>query len=128
MIVRGLDRNTFLVNSTLGVNAVSVMAVVPFTLNNIIQGRYVLGFLTLFVSVICTINVLFCYKGKYNYVLNLYCLVPSITLAIAFSLFELGVSASYWPLLGILCFYLVLPEKSALIVNEIFVIIILPIG
>lgn len=120
--------NDFLIKTTLGVSIISVFAVVPFTLNNIIQERYSLGLFTLLVSAICTLNVLFCYKGKYSLSLNLYGLVPAITVAIAFALIELKMVGSYWPLLGMLYFYFVLPTKSAWLVNILYLFIIIPIA
>ena len=123
-----IGTSDFLIKTTLGVNVVSVLAVAPFALNNIIQGRYVLGAFTSMVSILCALNILYSYKGKYNLALNLFGLVPSITGAIAFALFELGVIGSYWPLLGLLCFCFVLPEKPAWIANAGFLAVILPVA
>ena len=118
------DLPDFLVKSTLGCSLVSFLILVPFGINNFIQGRYILGGFTLTVAVLAAIDVWLCYQGQYNKKINLYLIAPSITVAIVFSVYTLGIVASYWPYLGVLSFYFILPEKHAWRMNVIFILII----
>lgn len=122
------DLPDFIVKSTLGVALVSILLVTPFSVNNFIQGRYLLGLLTLVVVVLCTINAWFCYRGRYHEGINLFGIAPAITIAIAFTTHELGVVASYWAYLGVLALYFILPEKRAWIANIIFITIVFPVA
>ncbi len=122
------DLPDFLLRSTLSVAFVSVLLLTPFAVNNFIQGRYILGVLTLFISVLCTINAWTCYKGQYNLVINLFGIAPAISITIVLATHELGVAGSYWAFLVALAFYSILPEKLALIANIIFAACIIPVA
>ncbi len=118
----------FLVKSTLGIALVSVLIVTPFALSNFAVGHYLIGIFTLILTSLCTINAYHCYQGNYHLGLNLFGIAPAIIIAIGYALYELGVVASYWPYLGILAFYFMLPEKPAWITNIIFILTISPIA
>lgn len=118
----------FLVKSTLGIALVSILIVTPFTIKNFAIGQYLLGAFTLLLTTLCTINAYLCYRGNYHLSLNLFGIAPAIIIAIEYTLYELGVIASYWPYLGVLGFYFMLPEKPAWIANIIFIATISPIA
>lgn len=118
----------FIVKSTQGVALTAILILTPFTINNFLQEWYLLGFFTLLTVVLCITNAYFCFQGKYNLEVNLFGLFPVFMIAIIVALYQLGVAGSYWPTLGIIAFYYMLPEKFAWIVNIIFVAVIAPIG
>jgi hypothetical protein len=60
------DIPDFIVRSTLSVALVSALMLTPYSVNNFIQGRYILGVLTLFITVLCTINAWTCYNDRYS--------------------------------------------------------------
>jgi diguanylate cyclase (GGDEF)-like protein len=118
----------FLIKSTLGVSIVSILILIPFGINNFIQGRNLLGVFTLGIAALCMINAWFCYQGKYLLVINLYGISPVIIIAILFIVNELGVVGCFWAYMVVLAFYYILPEKQAWIVNIIFVVLLLPVA
>lgn len=122
------DIPDFILKSTLGVAFISILIITPFCVNNFIQGRYLSGLLTLVVIVLCTINALLCYRGRYHIGLNLFGIAPAITIAIVFTTHELGAVATYWAYLGVLAIYFILPQKQAWIINIIFIAIVFPVA
>ncbi len=122
------DIPNFMVKSTLGVALVSALIIAPFSMNNFVQGRYLLGSLTLAVTILCVVNAWFCYRGQYHKGLNLFGIAPAITIAIAFSIHQLGVVASYWAYIGTLAFYFILPGTLAWMSNVIFIVLLIPVA
>jgi len=122
------EQPEFLVKSTQGVALTSAIILTPFTINNFIQGRYLLGVLTLLTFSLCAISAWLCYHGKYHLKINLFGIAPSIMAAIATALISLGIVGSYWPALGIIAFYFILPKRPAWLANLIFIGIITPIA
>lgn len=118
----------FILRSTFGVAFVSVFILTPFGINNFIQGRDVLGVLTLLVTLLCIINAWLCYQGRYHLGINLFCIAPAITTTIIFATHQLGVKGSYWAFLVVLGLYFVLPKKWAWKANVFFVVIIIPVA
>ena len=114
--------------STFGCALVSILIVTPFCINNFIQGRYLLGVFTLAVTVLGIINAWLCYRGRYHGGINLFGVAPVITIVCVVALHELGAIGSYWPYLGVLSFYFILPEKKAWVASIIFIGIVVPVG
>ena len=122
------DIPDFIVRSTLSVALVSVIMLTPYSINNFIQGRYILGILTLLIAVLCTINAWTCYKDRYSLGINLFGIAPAISITIVLATYELGATGSYWAFLVVLAFYLILPEKLALIANIFFTATVIPVA
>lgn len=122
------DLPDFIVRSTFGVALASVFILTPYTVNNFIQGRYVLGILTLLVLFLCTINAWYCHKGRYLLAINLFGIAPAIGSAIIIATYKLGVPGSYWAFLAVLAFYVILSGNWALIANIVFAAIIIPLA
>ncbi len=107
---------------------VTILIITPFGINNFIRGRYILGLLIVLITVLCTINAWFCYKGRYHLGINLFGIAPTITLAIILATNELGVTGSYWAFLVVISYYSILPDKWAWLANIVFAAIILPVA
>lgn len=118
----------YIVKSTFGISLISALLITPFSINNFIQGRYLLAIFTLVVAIFCAINAWFCYQGKYKNEMNLYGIVPLVMITTSFAINKLGVMGSYWAFMGMLSFYFILPEKQARIINVIFFTIIIPVA
>mgnify|MGYP002149947299 FL=1 len=122
------EQPDFLVKSTRGVALTSALILTPFTINNFIQGRYILGLFTLMILTLCSISAWLCHNDRYHLKINLFGIAPAIIVAIVTAVHQLGIVGSYWPSLGIIAFYFILPKKPAWIVNIIFVVIITPVA
>jgi len=120
------EQPDFLVKSTQGVVLTAALMLTPFTINNLIQGRYFLGAFTLLILILCSTSAWFCYRGHYHLKINLFGITPAIIIAIVTAVHQLGVAGSYWATLGVIAFYFILPPKPAWIANFIFIVIIFP--
>ncbi|WP_457575807.1 GGDEF domain-containing protein [Desulfomarina sp.] len=110
----------FLVKSTQWVALASIVILLPFCIFNFIQNRFLLGGLTTAVVLVCFVNSWYCWRGIYCYSINLFAVVPAITVAITMAIFQLDVRGSYWAFLGVFAIYYILPEKLAWKVNVVF--------
>jgi len=120
------ERPDFLVKSTQGVVLTAALMLTPFTINNLIQGRYLLGAFTLLILTLCFTSAWFCHRGHYHFKINLFGITPAIIIAIVTAVHQLGVAGSYWATLGVIAFYFILPPKPAAVANFIFIAIIFP--
>lgn len=111
----------FLVKSTQWVALASVLILLPFCFVNFIQHRFLLAGLIVIVVSVCIVNFWYCWRGIYCLGINLFGIVPAITVAITVSTLQLGVMGSYWAFLGTFAIYYILPEKQAWKVNVVFV-------
>jgi diguanylate cyclase (GGDEF)-like protein len=118
----------FLVKTTFGCSLVIVLILVPFTINNFFQDRFVMGLATSFAAFTCLVNVWFGLRSKYSLLVNSYLVSPAGTLTISYTVFELAGPGSYWPFLLIPAYYFVLPERRAWIFNALAILIFIPMA
>ncbi len=118
----------FTVKSAQGVAITAAILLTPFTVNNFLQGRNLLGIFTLTILFLCAISAYICYRGQYHLGINLFGITPALIIATVIALNQLDVAGSYWALLGVIAFYFILPEKPAWITNILFVGIMVPVG
>jgi diguanylate cyclase (GGDEF)-like protein len=111
-----------------GVSLVSTLVITPFTFNNFLQGRYLLGLSTTIVVLICALNTWLCHQNRYHLWLNLYVIVPIITVATSLAIYYLQVAGSYWVFLSIFSLYFILPISLAWKTNCLVVGIMLPLA
>lgn len=116
----------FLIKTTLGCSLIVIALLIPFTINNLLQERYILTLATALIGITCLINVWFGLKGRYSLLVNAYLVAPIGTVSIVYTMTQLGHAGSYWPFLLVLSYYFVLPEKRAWIFNLVTVSIIVP--
>jgi diguanylate cyclase (GGDEF)-like protein len=122
------DYPDFLIKTAFGCSLIAVLIVIPFTINNFIQGRFVMGLATSLVTVACGVNIWYGLRGKYSLFLNTYLLTTAGAFTISYVMIKFGSTGSYWPLLLIPAYYFLLPEKRAWIVNLLNVLVIIPIA
>jgi diguanylate cyclase (GGDEF)-like protein len=118
----------FLVKTAFGCSIIGFSIVFPFTINNFIQDRFIMGMATTSVAIACAVNIFYGLRGKYSLYLNTYLLTTSGTITIAYVLISFGSTGSYWPLLLTLSYYFLLPEKRAWFFNLLNIVIIIPIA
>jgi len=116
----------FRIRSTLGVALSALFLLTPFSLNNIFQGRLVLGFGSLVIVIILGISAWHCHHGRYRPRLMFVVLVPAIILFITVAIRELGVTGVLWCYPAVLAFYVMLPERQAWISNLTLLLVNLP--
>jgi diguanylate cyclase (GGDEF)-like protein len=112
--------------STLGVAVIALFILAPFSINNFIQGRLLLGLGSLAVVILCAVNAWQSVLKRYQPSLILWGLVPTITLFLVLALRQQGMVVTYWAFPAILAFYFMLPKRQAWIANIIFLAFILP--
>ncbi len=122
------EQPELLVKTTLGCSAVVILIILPFTINNFIQDRVLMGLATLSVVLTCAINVWLGLTGRYSLKINTYLVSPLGFLSVVFAVLSLGVVGSYWPFLSALSFYFVLPVKRAGVANALLIIVVPPIA
>jgi diguanylate cyclase (GGDEF)-like protein len=122
------DYPDFLIKTAFGCSLIAALIVIPFTINNFIQDRFVMGLATSLVAVACAVNVWYGLCGKYNLFLNTYLLTTVGGLTVVYVMIKFGSTGSYWPLLLIPAYYFLLPERRAWIVSLLNVLVIIPIA
>ncbi len=122
------DFPDFLIKTTLGCSLVAVLLLIPFTINNFIQDRFLLGSATAAVAIVSSVNVWNGFHGRYSLLVNTYLLTPLGTFTITYSMYKLGYAGSYWSFLLVLAYYFVLPEKRAWFFSASTVLISIPLA
>ncbi|WP_371194759.1 GGDEF domain-containing protein [Glaciecola sp. SC05] len=104
---------------------VSFTVLIPFGINNFIQGRLIGGVLTLSVASLFIYNAWLGWRGKYSLALNLFGVIPSISLASVNALLTLGVIGSFWAYLSAFSIYFILPLQPAKYANVAFLLAVI---
>ena len=116
----------FVVNSTAGVMLTTLFLITPFSINNLINGRFLLGGLSLIIAAMSIVSAYTCYQGKYHWGINLFLMTPLIMITIAFITIRQGTVGTFWAYLAVLAFYFILTERIAWVVNVLFVAVMIP--
>lgn len=121
----GIVESDFLVKSAFGVSIASFFILLPFGINNFIQGRILDGVITIGVTIVFAINAYFGWRGRYALYLNLYGVVPAFTLGAANAIINLQVVGSYWSYLCAYAIYFILPFQYAKYMNALFLLAVI---
>ncbi|MFW5440197.1 MAG: GGDEF domain-containing protein [Methylophilaceae bacterium] len=116
----------FLIKSALIITAVAAIALTPFTINNFIQGRTILGVGTSTIVLLCAINTWNCLRNRYQPLIISLGLVPCIIFFLIFAFQELGLMGALWIYPATLSFYFLLQERHAWIANALLFTIVAP--
>lgn len=92
----------FLIKTTLGCSLVVIFLLIPFTINNFVQERFIMGLATAAVAVVCSVNVWHGLNGRYSLLVNTYMVTPIGAFTMTYTLLMLGAPGSYWPFLLVL--------------------------
>lgn len=115
----------FLIKSSFGVSIVSFLILIPFGINNFVQGRVVSGVMTILVAILFALNATVGWRGRYALYFNLYGIVPALTLASANALITLQVIGSYWSYLCVFAIYFILPFQYVKKANVAFLTVVI---
>ena len=118
----------FLHRSSLGLAIVSLLILTPFSINNFIEGRALLGVGSLAIIAFLAFNAWsITTRGRYYSTLTLVGLVPAIVFFLAVSLLEQGIIGVFWCYPAVLAFYFMLPERKAWTANAALLIVLVPL-
>ena len=116
----------FLVTSALVITAAGVVLLTPFSINNFVQGRALLGVGSLIIVILCAINTWNCWRGRYEPLVILLGLAPCIIIFLLFALRDIGILGTFWCYPAALSFYFLLPGRYAWIANMVLLAVIVP--
>lgn len=122
------DIPDFLIKTTLGCSLVVLLILIPFTINNFIQHRIMMGLATSTTAITCIVNIWYGLHGRYSFLVNALLLALAGTATITYTMIRLGADGSYWPVLLVIGYYFVMPEKRAWLFNVLFVLLIIPVA
>ena len=116
----------FLVTSTLVITATGLVLLTPFSINNFVQGRALLGVGSLIIVSLCAINTWNCLHNRYQPLVILLGLAPCMILFLMFAFREIGILGVFWCYPAALSFYFMLPGRYAWIANLVLIGVVLP--
>ena len=118
---------SFLHKTSLGLAIVSLVLLTPFSINNFIQGRVLLGVgsavIVLVLSFTAWSNIRY---GHYYPLILLLFFAPAIIFFLFFSISTQGLIGVFWCYPAIIGFYFMLPERKAWLSNTALLLVVLP--
>ena len=117
------EQPAFLLKATLGVACVGLLMLLPFVINNYMQGRLALAYMPIPVIILCVVNIYLCWRGNYSVFINTWLLVPALVLAVANTILNQGSITTYWAFPVILAVYFMLPLRRAIVANVLTLVI-----
>jgi diguanylate cyclase (GGDEF)-like protein len=120
------DAVDFRTKSALGISVTALLLVTPFSINNLLQGRYLLGGWSLVIVVILAINAWGSSRGRYFPTLTLLGLVPAIIVFLSMAFHSQGIIGALWCYPAVLSFYVMLPERKSWLANAVLLGVTLP--
>jgi diguanylate cyclase len=112
--------------STLALAVIALIILTPFTINNFIQGRELLGAGSLAIVAILAANAWRTSRGHYYPSLILFSLVPAVLFFLVLSIRNQGMIGIFWCYPAVLAFYCMLPERKAWLANAALLAVALP--
>jgi diguanylate cyclase (GGDEF)-like protein len=104
--------------------AVTAVVVFPgFAINNFVQGRDAIGYLSLAVICILVTNAVFIYRIGYSPLRTFLYVIPLVLFFIAFIFLQQGIISALWCTPAMLSFYFMLPERYAWLANALLIIV-----
>ena len=123
--VANLQNANFIIRCTFGISIVALLIMLPFGINNFIQGRFLGGVTALLVAALCMVNAFLAIRGRYNLYINFLGFVPALVLASITALVTLQGTGSFWPFVCMFAIYFVLPFRFAKHASWIFLCCVL---
>jgi len=116
------------IKSTFGTMLSSLILIIPFAVNNLINNRYLIGVLCIIIAGLSLMSARASSKGGYSWGINLFSITPIVLIVIPLITLKLGIVGTYWAFLAVVAFYLILTERIAWIINTLFVLIMMPVS
>lgn len=104
----------------------ALVIITPFSVNNFIQGRALVGTMSVVISVILTINAIAAIRGRHYPAITLFLLIPAIVSFFVIAFIRQGLVAAFWCYPAVLSFYFMLTERQAWVANAILLCTMLP--
>lgn len=117
---------SYLQKSTLWLAIAGVVMLTPFTINNFVQGRYILGVGSMVIVVILAVYAWSIKQDRYYHLMIFLGLVPAILFFLALSISKQEIVGILWCYPAVIAFYMILPERKAWIANVALLVIALP--
>lgn len=121
-----LQFTAYLAKSSLGVAIAALLILTPFSVSNLLDGRYLIGGVALFMVGALALIAWSVRAGRYHPMVAFWVVVPLILIFLSFSFPQQGVIAALWCYPGILTFYFVMTERPAWVGNVLLLAIALP--
>ncbi len=124
----GTAAEDFRIRSTWGVALTSVLLLTPFSVNNFLQGRDLLGLGSAAIVAVLAFNAWASSRGRYYPLLTLFALLPAVLAFLVVAFQQQGVIGALWCYPAVLAFYFMLPERQAWLANIAVLAVALPQG
>lgn len=114
--------------TTLWLAIAALFILTPFAINNFIYSRYVLGFGSMAIIIILSVNAWSIRHNKnYQYIVFLG-LVPAILFFLLLAIVKQKMVGVMWCYPAVISFYMILPERKAWIANTLLLITAIPVA
>jgi diguanylate cyclase (GGDEF)-like protein len=120
------ETSDFRTRSALGISVTALLLIAPFAINNLLQGRLLLGGWSLAIMAILAANAWTSAHGRYFPMLTLLGLAPAIILFLSIAFQTQGIIGALWCYPALLAFYVMLPERKAWLANAVLLVVVLP--
>ena len=104
----------------------ALVIIAPFAVNNFIQGRFLVGSMSVVISLILAINAVAASRGRHYPAITLFLLIPAIVAFFIICFMKQGMVAAFWCYPAVLSFYFMLTETQAWVANGILLCAMLP--
>ena len=116
----------FRVKTALGISLTALILIIPFSINSFVQGRYLIGIISLFVVTALLAIASLSSRGRYLPLFTFATFAPSVIATIYLGIPEQGIIAALWSYPAVLVFYVMLKERHAWLANSALMVVLLP--
>lgn len=120
------SQERFLRKSIQGITIAAILIVSPFTVYNLLQGKWMLGLCSTFILCVISYTAWNTLAGRLSYKLNFVFLTPAILTFFWVSIEQQQVIGLLWCYPALAMMYFVLPERLARFANLVFLIVVVP--
>ncbi|WKE66339.1 ATP-binding protein [Gallaecimonas kandeliae] len=125
-ILSGQSISSVQTKATQALAIATIVLITPFAVNNFVQGRTLVGVLSVVIGVILGINAWTAGRGRHYPAITLFVLIPAIVAFFVTAFLRQGLVAAFWCYPAVLAFYFMLSERQAWGANLILLCAMLP--
>lgn len=114
------------IRTTFYLSVMTLVIVVPFAINNFVQGRVALGIGSLLIAGILALIAVQIRRGRFPWLISLVGLIPAVISFLYYSITVQGVIGILWCFPAVISFYMLLPERQAWIANGALLLVAVP--